>query len=154
MTQEEEHLKDTSLYKVQARFGITNDNDTIFDWENGGYKKMRLLEDEQTEMQNVLETHSIGNILNPLIGGATACYDHHRNVDGKAKYIVFDFNGVKAPALARSMLVVIDLVWRKIKDDRAKRKAVFIEESWKVIGTDSNEMAAEDVVEIFRTNRA
>ena len=76
------------------------------------------------------------------------------NVDLKAKYIVFDFNGMKGPTLTMSMFVVLDFVWTKIKEDRAKRKAVFIDECWKLIGTDSNEMAAEDVVEIFRTIRA
>ena len=53
-----------------------------------------------------------------------------------------------------SMFVVLDFVWTKIKEDRTQRKAVFIDECWKLIGTDSNEQAAEDVVEIFRTIRA
>lgn len=140
--------------KVYGRFGITNDNDSIFDLENGGYKKMPLLEDLQKEMQNVPELHRICNILNPLIRGSMACYNRPTNVDLKAKYIVFDFNGMKGPTLTMSMFVVLDFVWTKIKEDRAKRKAVFIDECWKLIGTDSNEMAAEDVVEIFRTIRA
>lgn len=95
-----------------------------------------------------------GDILNPLIRGSMACYNRPTNVDLKAKYIVFDFNGMKGPTLTMSMFVVLDFVWTKIKEDRAKRKAVFIDECWKLIGTDSNEMAAEDVVEIFRTIRA
>ena len=52
------------------------------------------------------------------------------------------------------MFIVLDFVWSKIKEDRTKRKAVFIDECWKLIGTDSNRRAAEDVVEIFRTIRA
>lgn len=145
------HFRQTAVY---GRFGITNDNDSIFDLENGGYKKMPLLEDLQKEMQNVPELHRICNILNPLIRGSMACYNRPTNVDLKAKYIVFDFNGMKGPTLTMSMFVVLDFVWTKIKEDRAKRKAVFIDECWKLIGTDSNEMAAEDVVEIFRTIRA
>ena len=109
---------------------------------------MPLLEDLQKEMQNVPELHRICNILNPLIRGSMACYNRPTNVDLKAKYIVFDFNGMKGPTLTMSMFVVLDFVWTKIKEDRAKRKAVFIDECWKLIGTDSNEMAAEDVVEI------
>lgn len=68
--------------------------------------------------------------------------------------IVFDFNGMKGSLLTMSMFVVLDFVWTKIKEDRTQRKAVFIDECWKLIGTDSNEQAAEDVVEIFRTIRA
>ena len=65
-----------------------------------------------------------------------------------------DTNEEKGAILTMSMFVVLDFVWTKIKEDRKKRKAVFIDECWKLIGTDSNEMAAEDVVEIFRTIRA
>lgn len=154
MTQEEEQLIDTSLYRCYKDFGITNDNESILDKEHGGYKKMPLLEDLQKEMQNVPELHRICNILNPLITGSMACYNRPTNVDLKAKYIVFDFNGMKGAILTMSMFVVLDFVWTKIKEDRTKRKAVFIDECWKLIGTDSNEMAAEDVVEIFRTIRA
>ena len=100
---------------------------------------MPLLEDLQKEMQNVPELHRICNILNPLIRGSMACYNRPTNVDLKAKYIVFDFNGMKGPTLTMSMFVVLDFVWTKIKEDRAKRKAVFIDECWKLIGTDSNE---------------
>ena len=154
MTQEEEQLIDTSLYTVYKKFGITNDNDSIFDPKTGKYKKMPLLEDLQKEMMNKTELHRVCNILTPLIQGSMACYNRPTNVDLKAKYIVFDFNGMKGAILTMSMFVVLDFVWTKIKEDRTKRKAVFIDECWKLIGTDSNEMAAEDVVEIFRTIRA
>ena len=151
LTQEEEQLIDTCLITVYKKFGITNDNNSIYDRETGQYKKMPLLQDLHKEMLKYQELHRISNILNPLITGSMACYNRPTNVDLKAKYIVFDFNGMKGAILTMSMFVVLDFVWTKIKEDRKKRKAVFIDECWKLIGTDSNEMAAEDVVEIFRT---
>ena len=154
LTQEEEQLIDTCLITVYKKFGITNDNNSIYDRETGQYKKMPLLQDLHKEMLKYQELHRISNILNPLITGSMACYNRPTNVDLKAKYIVFDFNGMKGAILTMSMFVVLDFVWTKIKEDRKKRKAVFIDECWKLIGTDSNEMAAEDVVEIFRTIRA
>lgn len=154
LTQEEEQLIDTCLITVYKKFGITNDNNSIYDRETGQYKKMPLLQDLHKEMLKYQELHRISNILNPLITGSMACYNRPTNVDLKAKYIVFDFNGMKGSILTMSMFVVLDFVWTKIKEDRKKRKAVFIDECWKLIGTDSNEMAAEDVVEIFRTIRA
>lgn len=144
----------TCLIMVYKKFGITNDNNSIYDRETGQYKKMPLLQDLHKEMLKYPELHRISNILNPLITGSMACYNRPTNVDLKAKYIVFDFNGMKGAILTMSMFVVLDFVWTKIKEDRKKRKAVFIDECWKLIGTDSNEMAAEDVVEIFRTIRA
>lgn len=75
--------------------------------------------------------------MNPLINGSMACFNHHTNVDLDSKYIVFDFNGMKGSLLTMSMFVVLDFVWTKIKEDRTQRKAVFIDECWKLIGTDS-----------------
>lgn len=132
---------------------ITRDNNSIYD-KDGNYKVMPLLEDLQEEMRKKPELHTVCNILNPLINGSMACFNHHTNVDLDSKYIVFDFNGMKGSLLTMSMFVVLDFVWTKIKEDRTQRKAVFIDECWKLIGTDSNEQAAEDVVEIFRTIRA
>lgn len=154
MSQEEEQLIDTCLYTTYERFGITNDNTSIIDKETGQYKRMPLLEDLHKEMQKYPELRSVCNILNPLITGSMACYNRPTNVNLDAKYIVFDLGGLKGPTLTMSMFVVLDFVWTKIKEDRTKRKAVFIDECWKLIGTDSNEQAAEDVVEIFRTIRA
>lgn len=127
------------------------------------YKVRRVISNDDIRLANIgaektalflIISDDNASILNPLITGSMACYNRPTNVDLKAKYIVFDFNGMKGAILTMSMFVVLDFVWTKIKEDRKKRKAVFIDECWKLIGTDSNEMAAEDVVEIFRTIRA
>lgn len=154
MTQEEEQLIDTCLYSLYGRFGITTDNDSLFDAVTHEYKRMPLLGDLYEEMADTLELHRVRNILSPLINGSLAAYNRPTNIDLDAKYIVFDFNGLKGDTLVMSMFIVLDFVWGKIKEDRTKRKAVFIDECWKLIGTDSNRRAAEDVVEIFRTIRA
>ena len=154
LTQEEEQLLDTCLYSLYGRFGITTDNDSLFDAVTHEYKKMPLLGDLYEEMADVEELHRVRNILSPLINGSLAAYNRPTNIDLDSKYIVFDFNGLKGDLLVLSMFIVLDFVWSKIKEDRTKRKAVFIDECWKLIGTDSNRRAAEDVVEIFRTIRA
>lgn len=154
LTQEEEQLLDTCLYSLYGRFGITTDNDSLFDAVTHEYKKMPLLGDLYEEMAGVEELHRVRNILSPLINGSLAAYNRPTNIDLDSKYIVFDFNGLKGDLLVLSMFIVLDFVWSKIKEDRTKRKAVFIDECWKLIGTDSNRRAAEDVVEIFRTIRA
>ena len=154
LTQEEEQLIDTCLYRVYGRFGITTDNTSLIDATTHEYKRMPLLGDLYEEMKDIEDLHRVRNILHPLIEGSFSSYNHHTNVDLSSKYIVFDFNGLKGDTLVMTMFIVLDFVWSKIKEDRTKRKAVFIDECWKLIGTDSNQRAAEDVVEIFRTIRA
>lgn len=154
LSQEEEQLIDTCLYRAYARFGITTSNSSLIDETTHEYKQMPLLEDLYHEMEDVEDLHRVRNILHPLVEGSFSSYNHHTNVDLSSKYIVFDFNGLKGDTLVMTMFIVLDFVWTKIKEDRTKRKAVFIDECWKLIGTDSNQRAAEDVVEIFRTIRA
>lgn len=154
ITQEEEMLMDTALYTLYGRFGITTNNESLFDSVTHDYKKMPILCDFYAEISNIPELTRVKNILSPFVNGSMSTYNHQTNVDLYSKYIVFDFNGLKGEALILSMFVALDFVWNKIKEDRTKRKAVFIDECWKLIGTDSNQRAAEDVVEIFRTIRA
>ena len=87
MTQEEEQLIDGCLYATYAKFGITRDNNSIYD-KDGNYKVMPLLEDLQEEMRKNPELHTVCNILNPLINGSMACFNHHTNVDLDSKYMV------------------------------------------------------------------
>jgi type IV secretory pathway VirB4 component len=51
------------------------------------------------------------------------------------------------------MMIALDCVWDNIKADRTKRKAVFIDEIWKLIGESSNRQAAEFCLEIFKIIR-
>ena len=51
------------------------------------------------------------------------------------------------------MFVALDFVWDKAKQDRTKEKAIFIDETWQLIGASSNKLAAEYVLEIFKIIR-
>ena len=51
------------------------------------------------------------------------------------------------------MFVAIDYVWDKAKEDRTVEKAIFIDETWQLIGAASNRLAAEFVLEIFKIIR-
>ena len=51
------------------------------------------------------------------------------------------------------MFVALDFVWDKAKEDRTKEKAIFLDEVWQLIGSSSNSMAAEFVLEVFKIIR-
>ena len=51
------------------------------------------------------------------------------------------------------VLVFVDYVWDKAKEDRTQEKAIFIDEVWQLIGASSNRLAAEFVLEIFKIIR-
>lgn len=154
LTQEEEQVLDGYIYKVYAKFGITDDNDSIFIPGTRQYKKFPLLGDLYEAIKDVPVLKKVANILIPLVTGSLSVYNHETNVDLTNKYIVFDMNGTKGQNLILSLFITLDFVWSKIKENRLQKKAVFIDEAWQLIGSKSNEMAAEYVKEIFKTIRA
>ena len=56
-------------------------------------------------------------------------------------------------SLTVGMYVALDYVWDKTKEDRTKKKAIILDEMWKLIGPGSSKMAAERVQEIFKVIR-
>lgn len=154
LRQEEEQALDGYVYKVYRKFGITDDNESIYIPGTRTYKTFPLLEDLYNAIQDDPDLHRIYTILTPLVHGSLSAYNKHTNVNLDNKYIVFDMNGTKGQNLALSMFVTLDFVWAKIKENRLAKKAVFVDEAWQLIGTAGNEMAAEYVKEIFKTIRA
>ena len=154
LTQEEEQLIDGHIYKVYERFGITEDNDSVYIPGTTEYKTFPLLGDLYDELATDPVLNRVANIMVPLVSGSLSVYNRHTNVDLSNKYIVFDMNGTKGQNLILSLFITLDFVWSKIKENRLQKKAVFIDEAWQLIGARSNEMAAEYVKEIFKTIRA
>lgn len=154
LTQEEEQMLDGYIYKTYAKFGITEDNSSIFVDGTDNYKEFPILGDLFEEIKDEPVLARVKNILVPMINGSLSVYNKRTNVDLSNKYIVFDMNGTKGQNLILSMFITLDFVWSKIKENRLEKKAVFIDEAWQLIGSQANEMAAEYVKEIFKTIRA
>lgn len=154
LTQEEEQILDGYIYAVYKKFGITEDNSSVFLPGTKTYKTFPLLGDVYAEIEHEPVLRRVYNILTPLVKGSLSIYNKHTNVNLDNKYIVFDMGGNKGENLSLSMFVTLDFVWSKIKENRLEKKAVFIDEAWQLIGTSDNIMSAEYVKEIFKTIRA
>jgi type IV secretory pathway VirB4 component len=70
-----------------------------------------------------------------------------------SKYTVLDISELTGDLLVVGMFVALDYVWDKAKENRTLEKAIFIDETWQLIGASSNRLAAEYVLEIFKTIR-
>lgn len=114
---------------------------------------MPILEDLYNELKKNPKTDRIANILNLLVHGSASSFNGQTNVDLNSQYIVLDISNLSQSLLTVGMFVALDFVWDKIKEDRTKRKAVFLDELWKLIGSSSNPMAANFVLEVFKTVR-
>ena len=156
MTNEEEQMLDEALIRTYGKFGITHDNDSVYEDRNAVPPKMKampILGDLHEELQKNEMTKRIAVIVSRFVTGSAQSFNQQTNVDLSNKYIVLDLSELKGKLLPVGIMIAIDYVWDKIKRDRTKKKAIMIDEIWQLIGAGSNRMAAEFCLEIFKVIR-
>lgn len=156
MTNEEEQMLDEALIRTYGKFGITHDNDSVYEDRNAVPPKMKtmpILGDLHEELQKNEMTKRIAVIVSRFVTGSAQSFNQQTNVDLSNKYIVLDLSELKGKLLPVGMMIALDYVWDKIKSDRTKKKAIMIDEIWQLIGASSNRMAAEFCLEIFKVIR-
>lgn len=156
MTNEEEQMLDEALIRTYGKFGITHDNDSVYEDRNAVPPKMNampILGDLHEELQKNEMTKRIAIIVSRFVTGSAQSFNQQTNVDLSNKYIVLDLSELKGKLLPVGMMIALDYVWDKIKSDRTKKKTIMIDEIWQLIGAGSNRMAAEFCLEIFKVIR-
>ena len=152
MNYEEKQLLDEVLIEVYHKHGITHENETLLA-ANGQYKKMPVIGDVYQILLTNPQTVRIANILNRFVNGSASTFNQQSNVRLNNKYTVIDLSDVTGDLLTVSMLIALLFVWDKVKEDRTAEKIVFIPELWNLIGSSSNRIVANYVLELFKTIR-
>lgn len=154
MNYEEKQLLDDALIRTYANKGITHNNESLADPNNPSrYKEMPILGNLHEVLKSSPETKRLANIVNRFVGGSARSFNQQTNVRLDNKYIVLDISELTGDLLTVGMFIALDYVWDKAKEDRTAEKAIFIDETWQLIGAASNRMAAEFVLEIFKIIR-
>lgn len=156
MTNEEEQMLDEALIKTYQDFGITHDNDSVYEDAHADpprMKKMPILGDLHKHLLENPMTQRLAAIVSRFVTGSAQSFNRQTNVDLSNKYIVLDLSELKGKLLPVGMFIALDYVWDQIKADRTQRKAIFIDEIWQLIGASSTRLAAEFCLEIFKVIR-
>ena len=154
MNHEERQLLDEALIQTYRRKGITHNNESLNDPKcPGQYREMPILEDVYNILKENADTRRLANIMNRLVHGSASTFNQQTNVNLENKYTVLDISELTGDLLTVGMFVALDFVWDKAKEDRTVEKAIFIDETWQLIGASSNRLAAEFVLEIFKIIR-
>ena len=156
MTNEEEQMLDEALIKTYADFGITHDNDSLYEDSKAvppKMKKMPILGDLHKNLLENPMTQRIAIIVSRFVTGSAQSFNQQTNVDLSNKYIVLDLSELKGKLLPVGMMIALDYVWDNVKADRTKKKAIMIDEIWQLVGASSNKQAAEFCLTIFKTIR-
>jgi len=156
MNNVEEQLLDEALVKTYTNFGITHDNESLYEDAAANPPKMKImpiLGDLHKILSENPMTQRIAVILSRFVTGSAQSFNQQTNVDLSNKYVVLDLSDLKGKLLPVGMMIALDYVWDQVKADRTKKKAILIDEIWQLVGASSNKQAAEFCLTIFKTIR-
>lgn len=154
ITFDEQQLLDESLLKTYEKFGITSANDSLVDPKTGAYKEMPILGDLYKTLEEMGRKDSrLYGVLTRYVSGSANSFNQPTNVNLDNKYVVLDVSSLTKETLPIGMFIALDYAWDKAREDRTKKKVIFIDETWRLVGPGSSELAAEFVLEIFKVIR-
>ncbi len=158
MDEEKYALLEEKLIETYKKRGITFDDESLFVYENKNKRfknanEMPILEDLFEEFKKDKKTEFFKIKLYPFIYGSLKFLNQKTNVILNNKLIVADIYDLGEENLKFGMWLFVDLFWDKIKIEREKNKAIYMDEIWRLIGVTSNKFVASFIFKIFKTIR-
>lgn len=157
--EEEKGILENKLIECYQKKGITFDDKTLFKED-----KNKIIFKESTDMPILEDLYSILDSndsvqrifkikLFPFIKGSLNFFNNYTNIKIDNKLIVADIYELGEENIKYGMYIFTELFWDKIKIDRDKRKAIYLDEIWRLIGVTSNKYVASFIYKIFKTIR-
>ena len=135
LTVEEIAFLEEALVKTYHNFDITEDNNSIYDDEDimrTKLKKMPIIADLRDVLKEKIETRRLANAINRLCMGSGACFNGQTNVDISNDFVVIGLETLEEDLLPLGIYVAMEYIWGKAKENRTKKKALLIDEWWKL----------------------
>lgn len=142
-----------AITRVYDRFGITDNNDTI--WENrqrGILKKMPILSDLYEEIRPIPQLSRVSSMLKTWTEGNCSNMNGQTNVDLSSSVIAFDVNEdiIGARLLPAFMYIAFDIAYAGAKENLDEKCGLFLDESWKFLDIPSCGQQIRKMVKILR----
>ena len=132
------NFNDKSLYNKNKKFKSTKDMPILEDFYN-------ILNDEKTKKFKIK--------LIPFIKGSLKFFNNYTNIELNKKLIIADVYELGEENMKFGMYLFVELFWDKIKINRKIKKAIYLDEIWRLIGVTSNKDVAKFIYKIFKTIR-
>ena len=143
--------------------GITFDDDSLFEEidenkfsVNRNFKTskdMPILEDVYECLIDDEKTKKLGVKIRPFVKGSLSYLNNHTNIVLDNKLIVADIYELGEDNIQYGIYIFTEFFWDQIKKDRSKKKAIYMDEIWRLIGVTSNRDVAAFIYKIFKTIR-
>ena len=142
MNEEEKAILEEKLIECYNKKGITFDDNSLYVEKdiNGRVetifkesKDMPILEDLYNILKQDEKTKLFAVKLTPFIKGSLNFLNHHTNIKVNSKLIVADIYELGEENIKYGMYIFIELFYDKIKKDRNVKKAIYLDEIWRLI---------------------
>lgn len=162
MDEEEKAILEEKLIECYQEKGITFDDESLYKKEEDKItitkifkqtEDMPILEDLYHVLERDPKTKIFKNKLIPFIKGSLKFFNHHTNIQLENKLIIADIYETGEENLKYGLYIFTELFWDNIKKDRNIKKAIYLDEIWRLIGITSNQNVASFIYKIFKTIR-
>ena len=159
--EDEKAYLEEKLIDVYALKNITFDDKSLYiENKNNIISKkfksstdMPILEDLFNILNQDQKTKNMAIKLIPFIKGSLKFFNNYTNVELNNKLIIADVYDLGEENLKYGMYLFTELFWDKIKINRKNKKAIYLDEIWRLIGITSNKDVASFIYKIFKTIR-
>ena len=156
INEEDKAILEEKIIEVYKIKNITFDDKTLFYNNSKNFKKSRempILEDFYNILKKDEKTKNFSIKLIPFIKGSLKFFNNYTNIELNNKLIIADVYELGEENLKYGLFLFTELFWDKIKINRKSKKAIYLDEIWRLIGITSNKEVASFIYKIFKTIR-
>ena len=162
LNEEEKALIEDKLIETYKRKDINFDDKSLYieTIKNNKVKRyfkepkdMPILEDLYNILGEDDRTKKFQIKLIPFVKGSMKFFNNISNVKLDNELIVADIYDLGEENLKYGMYLFTEIFWDKIKENRNEKKAIYLDEIWRLIGVTSNKEVASFIYKIFKTIR-
>ena len=153
LNEEEKAILEEKLIQTYKKKNITFNDKTLY--KKGKFKTtkdMPILEDLYNNFDDE-RTRKFKVKLIPFIKGSLKFFNNYTNIELNKKLIIADVYELGEENMKYGMYLFTELFWDKIKINRKIKKAIYLDEIWRLIGVTSNKGVAKFIYKIFKTIR-
>jgi len=114
---------------------------------------MPILEDLFKILEKDNKTKKFKTKLIPFVKGSMKFFNNYTNIELNNDLIIADVYDLGEENLKYGMYLFTDIFWDKVKENREEKKAIYLDEIWRLIGVTSNKEVASFIYKIFKTIR-
>jgi len=158
INEEEKGILEEKIIESYKQKNITFDDNSLFKIKNNKkiFKEkedMPILEDLYNIFEKDEKTKIFKIKLMPFVKGSLNFFNHQTNVEINDDLIIADIYELGEENLKYGLFIFTDYFWDLIKKERNIKKAIYLDEIWRLIGVTSNKEVASFIYKIFKTIR-